>query len=212
MRAGPSRQPDTAAQNTKGATGCALCSLENDVASLTECARHFPDRGFASLFLGHLLVLTAPAGGDLADQSKVTALQLARRQLLGRNGGATAATSALRATARGRGSGAGCFGAIARSGGTSAAARRGGRWATTTTHSGAQRLQAPFELVDLVLHFVDVTNDLTRRNAPVTDHSVDDIRSLSRTQAGRGNWLSRSRHVLLLTAHNYNRGAHASGQ
>src|SRR5437763_1327891 len=160
-------------------------------ASLTECARHLFDRRLASLFLRGLLILTALARRDLPDQSEVTALELARRELLRRNVRATsAATSALRATTRrgSGGSGTGCAGAIARPGGTSAAARTGGSRGTTTTaaRGGAQRLQAFFELVDLALHFVDVTNDLARRNAAFADHSIDDIRGLSRTQAGRG--------------------------
>src|SRR5688572_23569460 len=52
---------------------------------LLERVLHVFDGGLASPFLGRLGKRRAAAGGELADQSKVTALQLAGRELLRRN-------------------------------------------------------------------------------------------------------------------------------
>src|SRR5207244_10929949 len=119
--------------------------------SLTERALHLLDCRLAALVLGDLLVLTATAGGDLADQSQVAALKLAGGELLRRNGGTAAAPPSALGAARRRG-GRRCGLLVARSGrasGTPACRRAGAHAAAGRC---AQRLKAALQLVDLVLH------------------------------------------------------------
>src|SRR5262245_50743717 len=151
---------------------CAPSKRRIGIDSLTERAGHLFDCRLATLVLGDLLILTAPAGRDLADQTEVAALKLARGELLGGDG-RTAPPSALRSAGRRR-----CLGAIARSG-RAAATATGHSRPRTAAGGFAKRLQTPLELVDLGLHLVYVTKDLARRNAPVVDHPVNDIRGLS---------------------------------
>src|SRR5258707_15402545 len=80
-----------AARKTKGATKSALCQKYARMESPADSGLHRIDGRFASRFLGDLLILTAAASRDLADQAEVASLKLTRRQLLRGNPGAAAA-------------------------------------------------------------------------------------------------------------------------
>src|SRR5207249_4221150 len=80
-----------------------------------------PDGRLASPFLRGLLILTAPAGRDLADQAEVAVLELARRELLRRQYGTAAALLAATGRASRR------------------AARRAAGWASRRTAAPAAR-------------------------------------------------------------------------
>src|SRR6266550_2120637 len=181
---------------------------------LLECFLHLPDGRLASPFLRGLLILTAPAGRDLADQAEVAALELTRRELLRRQYGTTAAL--LAATGRASAPAARrCAGrlrlgsggrgryvlATARTSRLAAATPYGSGPAArrraairTAAGSAAQRIETLLEAADLAADFTEVAVDLARRNAPLGDQPFQNVCGLSRRE-GRCGLSSWSWHV-----------------
>src|SRR6185436_476321 len=190
--------------NKKGRTNRAPFSVRNPARLFLEAVLHFADGGLASLFLRRLREIRAASGGELANQREVTALQLARRELLGCNRGTFASLLSRGLCSRCGGRGGLCGRAAGRTsrrttgaartaaGGTSGrASRRTARAAlhgrgsgTRTVAAAVRRAQAGqllFQFTDLTAHVPDITADFTRRYAPFGNQTVENIGRLTGT-------------------------------
>lgn len=171
---------------------------------------HFLNGRLASLLLGNLCVLRALIRGEAAHECEITALELTRRELLGRDGRtslAAALTTRLGSDysrCRSRWASRRTAGRTSRrttrtAGRTSrrtargttrsasAASRRSPCGGSSRTSRFAQTRQALLELADLTTHFRYIPTEIARGHAAIFDQTLQHILCLTRGK--RPYWL-----------------------
>lgn len=147
--------------------------------SLVECALHFLDRSLATAFFRDSRVLRAARRGNLANETEIAPLQLARCTLFGRQRAAAAASPPARCSCR-----RAARLLRSRTGRASrAAAHRlcGGHRSARCRSKGLQSL---LEIADLAMHVAHVTIHVRRRHTAVIDHPLENVLRLAGRQLG----------------------------
>src|SRR5712691_647938 len=137
-----------------------------------ERGSHFFDRRLAPAIFGDLLILPAASGRNLTDQSQISALQLLRGLLLGRDPPTT--TAALGPAFGGSSAGRTPTAASGRECLNGAANRPAGHF--------AQGLQTALELANFPLDVVRVPVNVARRNPALADQALQNIVALAGSQ------------------------------
>jgi len=187
----------------KGAPWCALSCFEKP-ETLLQGVLHVLNGCLASLLLGNLRVLRAFVRGEAAHECEITALELTRRELLGRDG-RTSLAAALTTRSSGYSRRRSWWTSRRTSGRTSRRATRASRRTSRRTTGRASRppaaandgrcgssrgtsrfaqtRQALLELADLTTHFRYIPTDVARGHAAILDQTLQHILCLT-----RGKW------------------------